>query len=1048
MKMSTKTRLMLSAVSAAALAATAAPTYAQDSEDVVVVTGSRIVKQDFISNSPVATVEAIQFERTGVVNTENLLNTLPQTVAGLDSTSNNPGNGTATVDLRGLGANRTLVLVNGRRAQPNGAGGVVDINTIPPALIENVEVLTGGASSVYGADAVAGVVNFILRDDFDGIQANIGYNATEQGDGDTINANLTIGANSADGKGNATFSIGWTDRESVLQGDRDFSNVALFDNGAGDGLEPGGSSGVPGTSIFNGGFVGSASCAVQLGPVDADGDLIPCPEDQLTTTAALFPSTGLVFEADGSARDFVLGGDVNDFYNYAPVNFLQLPQERFTLGGTANYEFNDHAEVYIEGRFAQNTVASQLAPTPIFEGTDFSIDGNPFIDAATQLTISGNNTNTIGIGVRDARVLADPNSAFNPVVNPDLLPGDEGFLAQNLCLNCVFDSNGDGFNDVAPLIDTDGDGIADLGNGLLRRRLVEVGPRFNNDTRNTFQLVTGVRGDLWIDNWTYDVSYSEGRTTNSSFQTGNVNRDRFNQALLLADADGDGNVDLDANGNPSCADTGENGATIACAPLNLFGPGNISDDAAAFLDTAVSTTDETIQRVLQANITGDLGELSLTDSPIGFAIGGEYIENIFEFRPSQDVAASTIAGFNGAPALQGEFDVYSAYGEASIPLLSGLPFAERLTLDVAGRVSDFSTVGTEYNYKVGGEWAVNDQLRFRGNFNTAVRAPNIGELFSPQGENFPGADDPCSASGAPEGGITPELSAACVATGVPLANVGSALLDPAAGQIRSIVGGNPDLEVEEAETITFGAVFTPDFVEGLTVSVDYFDVGIDNAIALFGGGSDNILNVCLTDTEVGGPGSAFCNAINRRADGTIDFVSNQAANVAFTSLKGIDIAAQYNFEAGDIGDFNLNYLGTVTLENEFQAFEGDTIFDCAGLFGNNCGEPDPEYRHRVSGAWIKDSWTTQIVWQLLGSVDDGGIIDGTTQFVDSIGTTHYFDASISKSFGDNLTLTVGSNNVLDEGPPIIGDNDEQANTFPATFDPFGRSFFANARINF
>ena len=987
MKMSTKTRLMLSAISAAALAATAAPTYAQDSDDdVVVVTGSRIVKQDFISNSPVATVEAIQFERTGVINTEDLLNTLPQTVAGLTSTSNNPGNGTASIDLRGLGANRTLVLVNGRRAQPNGAAGIVDINTIPPALIENVEVLTGGASSVYGADAVSGVVNFILRDDFDGIQANIGYNATEQGDGDILNANLTIGANSADGKGNATFSVGWTDRQAVLQGDREFSNVALFDNGAGDGLEPGGSSGVPGTSIFAGFDFGE--------PIPADADI------------GAGPNVGLgVFDADGTLRPFVLGGDVNDFYNYAPVNFLQLPQERFTLGGTARYEFNDHAEAYIEGRFAQNVVASQLAPTPIFQTPDngtgnpgdppvgFSLDGNPFINPASQQIIS--------------------------------------------------DAIGDG-------IDTDGDGIDDTASFLLRRRLVEVGPRFNNDTRNTFQLVTGVRGDLWIDNWGYDVSYSEGRTTNSNFQTGNVNRDRFDQALLLADADGDGNVDLDANGNPSCADTAMNGATIACAPLNLFGPGNISQDAAAFLETAVSTTDETIQRVLQANVNGDLGELSLTDSPIGFAIGAEYIENIFEFRPSQDVAASTIAGFNGAPPVQGEYDVYSAYGEAQIPLLSGLPFAERLTLDIAGRVSDFSTVGTEYNYKVGGEWAINDQIRLRGNFNTAVRAPNIGELFSPQGENFPGADDPCSASGAPAGGITPELSAACVATGVPLAAVGSPLLDPAAGQIRSIVGGNPDLDVEEAETITFGAVFTPDFVEGLTVSVDYFDIQIDDSIALFGGGTDNILNVCLTDTNVGGPGSAFCNAVNRRADGTIDFVSNQAANVAFESLTGIDFAAQYGFEAGEIGDFNFNYLGTVTFESEFQAFEGDTIFDCAGLFGNNCGEPDPEYRHRLSGAWLKDSWTTQIVWQLLGSVDDGGILDDpvTTQFVDSIGTTHYFDVSVSKSFGDNLTLTVGSNNVLDEDPPIIGDNDEQANTFPSTYDPFGRSFFANARINF
>ena len=977
MKMSTKSKLLLSAITAASLTATAVPTYAQDSDDdTIVVTGSRIVKQDFISNSPVATVEAIQFERTGIINTEDLLNTLPQTVAGLTSTSNNPGNGTATIDLRGLGANRTLVLVNGRRAQPNGAAGIVDINTIPPALIENVEVLTGGASSVYGADAVSGVVNFILKDDFDGIQANIGYNANEAGDGDTYNANVTIGASTDDGRGNATFSIGWTDRDSVLQGDREFSNVALFDNGAGDGLEPGGSSGVPGTSIFAGFDFGA--------PVPADADI------------GAGPNVGLgVFDADGTLRPFVLGGDVNDFYNYAPVNFLQLPQERFNLGGTARYEINEHAEAYVEGRFSQNVVASQLAPTPIFQTpvNGFSLDGNPFIDPASQQILS----DAIGSGV-----------------------------------------------------DTDGDGIDDTGSFLLRRRLVEVGPRFNNDTRNTFQILGGVRGDLWVDNWTYDVSYSEGRTTNSNFQTGNVNRGRFDQALLLADADGDGNVDVDANGNPTCSDTSANGSTSACAPLNLFGPGNISPEAAAFLETAVSTTDETIQRVLQANVTGDLGEFSLTDSPIAFAIGGEYIENIFEFRPSQDVAASTIAGFNGAPAVQGEYDVYSAYGEAQIPLLSGLDFAERLTLDVAGRVSDFSTVGTEYNYKVGGEWAINDQLRFRGNFNTAVRAPNIGELFSPIGENFPGADDPCSASGAPAGGVTAAVAAVCVATGVPAAAVGTPLLDPAAGQIRSLVGGNPELGVEEAETITFGAVFTPDFVEGLTVSVDYFDIEIEDAVGLFGGSTDNILNVCLTDAEFGGAGSAFCNAVNRRPDGTIDFVSNQAANVAVRTLNGIDLAAQYGFDAGEIGDFAFSYLGTVTLESESQAFAGDTVFDCAGLFGNNCGEPDPEYRHRLSGTWSKSDFTTQIVWQLLGSVDDGGILDDpvTTQFVDSIGTTHYFDVSVSKSFGENLTLTLGSNNVLDEDPPVIGDNDEQANTFPSTYDPFGRAFFANARVNF
>jgi len=970
MKMSSKTKLLLSAVTAASFAATAVPTYAQDSSDdvldTVVVTGSRLVKKDFVSNSPVATVNAVQFERTGAINTENLLNTLPQTVPGLDRTSNNPGNGTATVDLRGLGANRTLVLINGRRAQPNGAGGIVDINTISPSMIENVEVLTGGASSVYGADAVAGVVNFILKDDFEGVEANAGYTTTQEGDGETINANVTLGANTADGRGNATVNISYTDRAGVLQGARGFSETALFDNADNTGLEPGGSSGVPGTSIFAGG----------LGTFSPD-------------------SFGIVFDANGVANPFVTSGDVNDFYNYAPVNFLQLPQERFTISTTSHYEINDHADVYLEGRFTNNTVASQLAPTPIFQtpANGFSLDGNPFIDPATQQILS----DAIGSGV-----------------------------------------------------DTDGDGIDDTASALLRRRLVEVGPRFNQDSRNQFQIVVGVKGETFVDNWDYDLSYSEGRTQNSNFQTGNVNRGRFDQALLLADADGDGNVDLDANGNPTCSDTSTNGATVGCSPLNLFGPGNISPEAAAFLETAVATTDETIQRVAQFNLVGDLGEFSLTDTPIGVAVGVEYIENDFTFNPSQDVAASTIAGFNGSPALAGNFDTYSAYGEASIPLLGGLSFVEDLTLDVAGRVSDFSTVGTEYNYKVGGTWTVNEQLRLRGNYNTAVRAPNIGELFAPVAENFPGADDPCSASGAPNGVVTPEVAAICIASGVPAAVVGTAAINPAAGQVRSLAGGNPNLDAEDAETFTIGAVITPNFIEGLTLSVDYFDVSIDDAIAAFGGGTDNILTVCFTDPVQGGIGSPFCDAVNRESDGTIDFVSNQSANVAGIDLNGLDVAAQYGVDVGEFGDLSFNYLGTVTLGNEFQAFAGDQVFDCAGRFGNNCGEPDPTYRHRLTTNWSKSDWSSQLTWQYIGSVDDGGDLDDpvTVQTVSSIDAQNYINLSVTKDFGENFSLTAGSNNLLDNDPPVIGDNDEQANTFPATYDVFGRSFFANAKVRF
>ncbi len=968
MKKFNRSQLLLTTLlSTAVIGSAAMPAFAQANGDEVIVTGSRIKKQDFTSNSPVATIDAVQFERTGVINTEELLNALPQTVPGLTRTSNNPGNGTATIDLRGLGSNRTLVLINGRRAMPNGSGGVVDINTIAPSMVSSVEVLTGGASSVYGADAIAGVVNFILKDDFEGMEANVGYQITEKGDSQILNANMTMGANLDSGRGNVTVNMSYTDRSATFQGDREFSNVAQFDDGNG-GLRPGGSSGVPGTSIFAGGFGGFS------------------------------PTSGIIFNQDGSIRPFVTTGQVNDFYNYAPVNFLQLPQERFTISTAANYEINESAEVYMEARFANNTVPQELAPTPAFVFSTFTLDGNPFIDAAAQQVISG----AIGLGV-----------------------------------------------------DTDGDGIDDEARALVRRRLVEVGPRQGTDRRNTFQLVGGIRGAI-SSNWDYDASFSFGRTQNASNQGGNIDVPRFNQSLLL-NTDALGQVILDANGNPTCADPSSNGSTSSCVPLNIFGAGNISAAAADFIRTRVATTDETTQNVIQANFTGDFGDWSLTDDAVGVAFGFEYIENKFEFNPDQGVASSSIRGFNGAPPVAGEYDVYSAYGEMSIPLLSGVSFAENVTLDIAGRVSNFSTAGTKYNYKIGGEWEVNDQIRFRGNYNTAVRAPNIGELFAPIGENFPGASDPCSPSGNPTtAGVVPAAVAAiCAATGVPANVIGSAAIDPAAGQIRSLAGGNPNLDVETSETITFGAVLSPSFIEGLRVNIDYFDITINDFISLFGGGTNNILSTCYTNTTLGGVGSPFCNAVNRRADGTIDFVSNQVANVSFRSLTGIDVGADYSFDMADVigmdwGSVNLSYLGTYTMNTEFQAFAGDTIFDCAGNFGNNCGEPDPSYLHYITANLSKGSLSTQVTWQYLGGVQDGGIYSDppTTPSVNQLSAYNYFNTSATYDLTDSIALTFGIRNLFDKAPPVIGNNDEQANTYPATYDVFGRSFFANAKVRF
>ena len=917
----------------------------------VVVTGSRIRRADYVANAPVATLGADQIELTATVNTEQLLNTMPQMVPGFDRTSNNPGNGTATVDLRGLGSNRTLVLINGTRAVPTTQGGSVDINNIPTALIERVEVLTGGASAVYGSDAVAGVVNFVLKDDFEGVSFNVMTEQTEEGDAELTSVDLTIGGNIADGRGNVVINAQYTDRSDLFQGDRGFANFAQFDDTDANGnpiLINGGSSGVPGTSIFAGGLSGFS------------------------------PSSGIVFGDNGEARPFVTGGDNNDFYNYAPVNYIQLPQTRFQANALGHFDVSDKIQVYGRMMFTQSKVPQQLAPTPIFQaGAEFTLDGSPFLPAATQQVLS----DALGSGV-----------------------------------------------------DSDGDGIDDTATAFVRRRLVEVGPRISDDKYTNFQLLAGVRGDIGETGWTYDVYVSEGEVSNSNTQSGNVNRDRFLQALQL-------DLAADPTGG-TCVDTANNGSTVGCAPMNIFGPGNISDDAAAFLRTAVAAEGEFEQRVWAASFAGDL--FNLPAGAVAAAFGFERIELRSDFRPSQDLAAGTIAGFNGSPASGGAFDSDAFFGELLVPVVRDLPMAEAIDLELAYRTTDYSTVGSVDNYKIAGSWTIVPQVRVRGGFNTAIRAASIGELFAPQSEGFPGASDPCAGESAPVDAAT---AAICTATGVPAGAVGSVAIDPAAGQIRGLFGGNPNLSEEEADTITVGVVIEPDwFVEDLTVSVDYFDIKIDGAIASFGGGVNNILNVCYDATNAaGGVGSPFCNAVNRRADGTIEFVEATSQNIAEVTLKGFDLQASYSRDLFG-GDMQVNYVGTYTTESTTVPFAGGDPIECEGQFGLDCGEPLPEYKHRMTFNWSKDKITSQLLWRYVGEVKDDDV--DTTYFIETIDGTHYFDGVVSYAVTDNYRVSLGVDNLFDEKPPILGDNQEQANTYPATYDVFGRTYFLRASANF
>jgi len=926
--------------SAIALAVTSATVFAggmsgsaysqEDGEalEEVVVTGSRIRRPDFVSNSPVTSVDARQFEITGTVNTESLLNTLPQVVPGLDRTSNNPGNGTASVDLRGLGESRTLVLVNGRRASPTNQGGTVDINTIPTALIKNVEVVTGGASAVYGSDAIAGVVNFTLNDEYEGFGLSAGYEITEEGDAELFSSDFTWGSAFAGGRGHAVINIAYADREQLLQGDRDFSTFAQFDDTDAAGnpiLINGGSSGVPGTSIFAGGF-----------------DTPP----------------GIIFNQDGSVRPFQTTGD-NDFYNYAPTNFIQLPQERIQLTGLFKYELTENIEAYSEVLYTLSEVPQQLAPSPAFENVTFTIDGNPFITPDAQATLS---------------------SAI----------GDD--------------------------VDANGNGIADTGSGLVRRRLVEVGPRFSDDEFETLTLTSGLRGAFGSSDWTYDAYVQVGQSEGDSTLLGDISATRFAQSLLLGP---DGGC-LDPSGG--------------CVPTNIFGEGNISQESVAFLGTVIESDQEFEQVIAAFNVSGNFRN-------IGVAAGIEYRDQEFEFVPNAALAAGDLVGFNAAPPAGGEFDVTDVYAEVLIPLLVGVPGAERLELELAARLSDYSTIGNIETYKAAASWAITEDFRFRGGYNLAIRAPNIGELFAPQGENFPGASDPCAAEGNPDAAT----SALCASLGVPANVIGSTAINLPSGQVRALTGGNADLQEEEAETFTFG--FVTNFSDNFTLSVDYFNIEIEDFITAFGGGAANVLNTCFDPTnEAGGVGSDFCNVISRFPDGSIDNVSLTAQNVANQTLEGFDIAASYSTDLWG-GQFTARYLGTITEEQEFTAFDGAEPFDCAGRFGDSlCGEPLPEYRHRVTFGWAGEKLSGQLLWRHVGSSDDDD--DDDVFFVETIGSEDYFDLAGAYNFNDTYSLTFGIDNLFDKEPPILGDNQEQANTFPATYDVFGRTYYAKFNVRF
>ncbi len=907
------------------------------SGDAIVVTGSRIPRPDVVSNSPVNVVNAEEIRLTAATETEQILNSFPQLVSGFGSQSNNPGNGTATLNLRNLGTVRTLVLQNGRRIVGAGEDGVVDINMIPPSLIERVEVVTGGASAVYGSDAMAGVVNFVMKNDFEGVELSAQAGVTERGDSARYNVDLTVGGNFADGRGNIVFYANYFDRAQTFAAERDHASLFLVDavqNGQGV-LVPGGNAVTPQGTIFGPGLVGR--------------------RDQFGNTIG---SQGIFFAPEGW-RAY----RTSDGFNDRPFNNLQLPLKRYMGSVLGNYAMSDNVELFWEGTYARSEINSTLGHLPM--------SSSGFIPGF-QLDIR------------------------NPYLDPSL----REFLRVNL--------------------DTDNDNLVPLN---INRRTFEAGTRRSDQTRDFWRFVVGLRGKL-SDRINWEVFANRGDYKNEDFQQGGVLIDNFAAMFRVNPA------------NPfQCANLDPR-----CQVINPFGLNSLTQEMVDYFSVDLTNITRTNQTQVGGTLTGTLFRLPGGD--VGFSVGAEYRREEAQFRPDQlYVLGKAISRSAGLQPTGGSYDVKEAFGEVYVPLLADMPFVHRLAFEGGYRYSDYSTAGGVSSYKLGGEYAPIRDLKFRGLFQRAVRAPNIVELFSGATNTAPFATDFCNA--------TPTRSAAerdfCLQLGVP-ANVIDVFQQENV-QIRAITGGNPNLSEETSDTWSVGAVLQPSFVPNLQITVDYYNIRIKDAIAVFGGGLQPTITACRQNLSLDNP---FCAPLRTRTpDGQLQDVPLLNQNIADITASGIDWRLDYRTDIGAAGRLSYFIAGSYLIENETTSSPVVPPVDCAGFIGGgSCGSANPHWRFVQRLTWDFDPFQFSVRHRFVGRAYDGRIAaaeaTGASRPLLAVPRTpdiHYVDLSMFWNVNEDFTFFTTVDNVFDQDPPFQLFERQ-------TYDAIGRRFTAGFTARF
>jgi outer membrane receptor protein involved in Fe transport len=944
----------------------------------IVVTGSRIERTNEVTSSPVVQMDAEEIVFTGNTRAEDIARAMPQVYLDQDSGQSIESEGTATLQLRNLGVNRTLVLVDGKRLpinSPTSDNSGADLNFIPVNLVERIEILTGGASATYGSDAVAGVVNFTMKDDFEGIafdyqssgyshdnDGNVvanksalkGFNAPSgrYNDGDTTDASLIIGGNLSDGRGNVTAYATYRDIKAVTQSERDYSFCAI-----GPGLRTCGGSGTNAVGSF-----------YREDPPYAVGN-------------------NFYFNVDGT--DFVEWDEAN-LYNYAPPSYFQRPDKRYTMGAFAHYDVTEQVTAYTQLMWMDDQTVAQFAPAGLFYDPVIDINcDNPLL-SAQQTTAMG---------------CASPDDVI--------------------------------------------DGV------FIGRRNVEGGPRFADFNTSSYRGVFGFRGNI-NDAWRYDVSYQYAEV-DLDIRNGNyVDTAKMVNSL---------NVVSDGAGGAVCQSVVD-GSDPDCVPWNIWQTGGVTPEALAYLQASYYETGKTDQTVMTGYVQGNLGEygvkLPWADNGIDVVLGAERRQENLDYQPDDISRAGDVGGI-AAPLVptNGGYTVKEWFTEASIPLVEGKSFAQEVRLDLGYRYSDYTTDVTTDTYKYAGSWAIDNQIKLRASYQRAVRAANIVELYQPvNGTLFTMTVDLCNRPTDDDGVPIGTLSTSgytfdqCARSGVTQAVWDSGGPGNSnALQYNYIVGGNPNLDPEESDTYSAGFILTPNFLEGFALTVDWYDIKVEQAITQVNG--ETTLQQCLTGSDVA------CELVHRGPGGTLfrgeaglEFPDNGIdaiyLNSGFFEVKGVDLEARYTFNIGE-------RWGSVSLANmlayvdswQQEEYPGTETESCDGLYGESCETPLPEYRNRLTATWVTP-WnvTMNVAWRYTSEVKMvSGVPAADSIDIDSF---HYFDLAAIWDITDWVSVRGGVNNILDEEPPITQNGvtlRNNGNTYPGAYDALGQYWFLAASFH-